>query len=476
MPANTTNHGRLMRIAIVGGGISGLATAWYLQAAVMQHQIAAEIDVYEQTNRLGGKITTTTVDHEAAQFVIEAGPDSMLRSKPWAFQLAQELGIAAQHIGTNMQQRTLYVWKHNRLHRVPTGFQLIVPTQFMPVLTSPLFGWGGKLRLLCERFIPRRRATNDESLYDFLTRRYGAEIRDTLGIPLMAGIYNADAKQQSMQATFPQYVHSERQHGSIAAGIKPPTTPATPPTSLFFTFPQGTQYLVDTLVAQLYHVTIHTNHPIQQITRNEGHYQIHGKHHAPIDADIVVLSTPAHHTAKLISTMAPALATQLQSQLYVSTGTISLAYRRDALPTPLDGYGVLYADGKKRYFNAITISSQKFTQRAPSSHILIRMFFGGQSNQELLAMDDHQISAFASAELQKVLNITTPPEFTRIFRWPFGTPQYTLDHHQWLAQCVAQTPSQLFLTGSSYGGIGIPDCIHHAQNTAQQIIHSYVKG
>ena len=475
MPANTTNHGRPMRIAIVGGGISGLTTAWYLQAAVMQHQIAAEIHVYEQSNRPGGKITTATVAHEAAQFVVEAGPDSMLRSKPWAFQLAQELGIAAQHIGTNMQQRTLYVWKHNRLHRVPSGFQLIVPTQFMPVLTSPLFGWGGKLRLLCERFIPRRQSTDDESLYDFLTRRYGAEIRDTLGIPLMAGIYNADAKQQSMQATFPQYVESERQHGSIATGMKS-TPPATPPKSLFFTFPQGTQYLVDTLVAQLHHVTIHTDLPIQQITRTNTHYQLHTEHLTPIDADIVVISTPAYHTAQLINTLAPALATKLRTQTYVSTGTISLAYRCDALPVTLDGYGVLYANGQKRYFNAITISSQKFTQRAPTSHILIRMFFGGQSNQELLAMDDQHISALATAELQKVLNITALPEFTRIFRWPFGTPQYTLNHHQWIAQCVTLTPPQLFLTGSSYGGIGIPDCIHHAQQTAQQIIRSYVKG
>jgi oxygen-dependent protoporphyrinogen oxidase len=276
-------------------------------------------------------------------------------------------------------------------------------------------------------------------------------------------------------ATFPQYVQFERQHGSIAAGIKP-TAPATPAKSLFFTFPQGTQYLVDTLVAQLHHVTMHTNHPIQQITQNEGHYQLLGEHHAPIDADIVVLSTPAHHTAKLIPTIAPALAAHLQTQTYVSTGTISLAYHRDALPAPLDGYGVLYADGQKRYFNAITISSQKFTQRAPTSHILIRMFFGGQSDQELLAMDDQQISTLATAELQKILNITTPPEFTRIFRWPFGTPQYTLDHHQWLTQCMTQTPPQLFLTGSSYGGIGIPDCIHHAQQTAQQIIHSCREG
>jgi oxygen-dependent protoporphyrinogen oxidase len=476
MPSSTINQNNPRHIAIIGGGISGLATAWYLQSGIQQLGIDAQIHLYEQSTRLGGKITTHQIHHDNADFVIEAGPDSMLLSKPWAWQLAQELGIAQQQIGTNLQQRTLYIWKDERLQRVPAGIQLIVPTSIAPIIKSELFSWWGKLRFLTERFVPKRTSNADESLFDFLTRRYGAEIRDTLGIPLMEGIYNADAKHQSMHATFSQYVQSEQQNGSLAASKKPTLTKKPAPKSLFFTFPQGTQYLVDTLVAQLTNVTIHTNHTIAEITHTGAQFEIKGTPVSTTFADIVVLSTSAYQTAPLVAGSAPLLANHLSTQLYVSTGTISLIYPHDAIPMTLDGYGVLFAHNHKRYFNAITISSQKFRQRAPDSHMIIRMFFGGHTQQDVTILSDEQITALATAELHRVLNITVPPQFTQVFHWPYGTPQYTINHHEWVASSASHTPPHMYLTGSSYHGIGIPDCIHHAQQTAQQIIRTLQQG
>lgn len=464
MTANTKH------VAIIGGGISGLSAAWYLQQAGIGYS------VLEASPRWGGKVFTEQVEEAAGQFVVEGGPDSFLTQKPWALELARALGLDARLIGTNDKLRTIYVLHKGKPAKMPDGVMLIVPTRFMPFALSGLISPWAKLRMGMDLFIPPKRDDEDETLAQFIIRRLGHEALDKIAEPMMSGIYNADADKQSILATFPRFRQMERDNGSLIRGMlasrrahPAPTTPGAKKTSAFMSLAGGTQELIDALVAQL-QGDLRLNTEVARIAPLPGgRYCITTADGGTLEADAVLLTTPAYCAADLLRPLAPAAADKLAAIRYVSTGTLTMAFRASDLKQPLQGHGLVVPKSEHRPINAITISSTKFAQRAPNGYVLLRAFFGGSRSPETMDLDDDQLLAVVRAELKDILAIDATPLFHRIYRWRRANPQYDVGHLALVDEIEGALPAGLYITGAALRGVGMPDCVYQAQRTVKKM-------
>jgi oxygen-dependent protoporphyrinogen oxidase len=464
-------------VVIVGGGITGLATAYYLQKQAATQAIPLTYTLLEQGDALGGKIITEYVEGFGEQpFVIEGGPDSFLTQKPWALQLARELGLGDRLLGTNDHLRKVFVLNRSKPTPLPDGVLLIVPTRLMPFIRSPLLSPLGKLRMGMDLFLPGKQDDEDETLADFIRRRLGAEALDKIAEPLMAGIYNAEAERQSLLATFPRFRELEKQHGSLIKGMlagQRRRAAGHKPLPMFMSLQGGVQELVKTLAHKL-NGEVRLNARVRQIDRLEaGGYRLILSDGDPLQADAIVMTTPAYAAAKLLEPLAPQAAAELGAIRYVSTGTISLAYRRQEIAHPLNGFGLVIPASEHRPINAITWTSTKFNHRAPAGYALLRVFVGGSRNPQAMALDDETLLALVRGELHKIMGIDAAPIFHRIYRWPNANPQYDVGHLERVAAVEAALPLQVYVAGSPYRGIGIPDCVHQAQQAAEKVIRQH---
>lgn len=456
------------RAVIVGGGITGLSAAWYLQKAGVPYALL------EQSVRWGGKIRTEHVDgYGDAPFVVEAGPDSFLTQKPWALELALELGLAGRLLGTNDHLRNTFVLNRGRLTPLPDGVMLIVPTRFRPFVTSPLISWAGKLRLAQEWFLPARTDDADESLADFVRRRLGDEVLDKLAEPLLAGIYNTEAEKQSLLATFPRFREIEKKYGSLTRGMLAAQQQrrSAPPSkySVFTSFKSGMIELVDGLLSRL-NGDLCLNTGVRFITRNaDDSYTLSLSDNSQLKTDHIILTTPAYVTARLLADVCDIAADMLADIRYVSTGTVSLAYKRADIAHPLNGFGVVIPRSEKRPINAITWSSTKFNHRAPEGYALLRVFFGGSRTPESFDLNDADLLQTVQSELRTIMGLDAAPLFTRINRWREANPQYDVGHLDRVNALEATLPPGIHVTGSAFRGIGVPDCVHQAKLTAAKV-------
>lgn len=466
-------------VTIVGGGIAGLSTAWYLQKAGISYM------VLEQGTRWGGKLVSEQVTlPDGEQFVVEGGPDSFITQKPWGAALARELGLGARLLGTNEKLRQTYVLHKGRPKPLPDGVLMIVPTKFKPFVFSSLISPWGKLRMGMDLFIPPRKESSDETLAEFVRRRLGDECLDKIAEPLMSGIYNAEADKQSLLATFPRFRELESKYGSVTKGMlasqqarRSAATAATAggqaqptakPLSAFVSLPSGIEELTATLVTQLTG-DLHLHTAVNSIEAHARGYILNLSSGAQVQAGAVVLATPAFAAADLVRLHAPTAADLLESIRYVSTGTVSLAYRTADAPNPLNGYGLVVPASARRPINAVTLSSVKFEQRAPADCILLRVFFGGSRSPQSMELDDTTLLATVRGELAQLLGIRAEPLFHRIYRWQRSNPQYDVGHLDRIAAIESDLPAGLYVTGSAYRGVGIPDCIKQGQETAERI-------
>lgn len=467
-------------VAIIGGGIAGLSAAWYIQQKAQEQGAPIRYALLESAPHWGGKIVTEEVPVEGhSPFVVEGGPDSFITQKPWALQLARELGLQEELLSTNDEQRQVFVLKKGKPTPLPDGVMLIVPTRFAPFVFSPLISPLGKLRMGMELFVPAKQDNEDETLAQFIRRRLGAEALDRIAEPLMSGIYNAEAERQSLLATFPRFRELEQKHGSLtkgmlaarkARGAQPAATNGQPRLSTFVSFRRGMGQLVDALQTKLTG-DCRLDAAVQRIERRaESGYRLHFADGEQIDAQQVILTIPAYHAATLLRPIAPEAAEKLDGIRYVSTGTMSLGFQGDTFSHPLNGFGVVIPRSEERRINAITWSSTKFPQRAPENHVLLRVFFGGSRTPEMMAEGDDELLAAVRAELQEIMGITTPPLFHRICRWHDANPQYDVGHLERVAAIEAALPAGIHVTGSPYRGIGIPDCVHQAEQTAARVV------
>jgi protoporphyrinogen/coproporphyrinogen III oxidase len=472
-----------VQVAIIGGGITGLSAAYYLQQAAQKANQSLSYTLLEAGDRWGGKVKTETVEGFAGgqPFVVEAGPDSFITQKPWAWQLVRQLGLGDELLPTNDERRQTFILNKGQPVTMPEGLMLIVPTAITPFLKSRLLSWRGKLRMGLDLFVPARRDGQDESLGDFVRRRLGEEALTRLAEPLLSGIYNADVEEQSLLATFPRFRDLEVKHGSLIRGMlaakqmqrqvqtsqngrsrpKPP--------SFFISMRHGMVSLTDELRVRLYGDCRLETIVTGLVREENGRYRLTLNDGEQILAGSVILAIPAYAAAKLVEDMAPNAAAGLRDIRYVSTGTLSLAYRAEDVDHPLDGFGLVIPRQEARSINAITWTSTKFNHRAPVGHVLLRIFFGGTRSPYMPELDDKTLLTLARAELASLMGITGKPLFHRIYRWPDATPQYDVGHLERVAAIEAALPPALFVSGSPYRGIGLPDCVRQAQETAEQV-------
>ena len=464
------------KIAIIGGGITGLAAAYELTQQARRANSPIDIELFEQAPELGGKIITKKDD----PYLVEGGPDCFIVEKPWALQLIKELGLEKELLNTSSGATGTFVFDNNALHRLPEGVMMMVPTKMLPFLSSKLISWPGKIRMGCDLFIPRRKESGDETLASFVKRRLGQEALDKMAEPLIGGIHAGNPENMSLLSTFPRFLEMEQDGGSLIVGMlkrqkkmaemmkKRPASPG-PKRTFFISLNEGLGRLVDELAMVIGDEKIHCNRKISQLKQNpDGRWLIEEENHESTTADALIVTTETYAAAGMLANELPRLADLLNETPYVSSATISMAFPREAIPHPLDAYGFIVPKIANRRIMAVTWSSIKWGHRAPQGKVLLRAFVGGAQRQELASCGDQETIAMVREELSSIMGITSPPEKSWIYRWPQGMPQYIMGHLERLEAIDAITDQQkgLYLAGAGYRGIGIPDCINQGRQAA----------
>jgi oxygen-dependent protoporphyrinogen oxidase len=474
------------RIAVIGGGITGLAAAHRIHELLQN----AQLSLFEASPRVGGILETLHTDG----FLVERSADNFLTKLPHTVDLCRRLGIADQLLSTEDSRRRAFVVKGRELLPIPDGFYLMSPRKIRPFLQSSLISQAGKLRLFAEPLIPRGSAsqnlnpeprtlnptTPDESVASFARRRLGREVFERLVQPLVAGIYTADPEKLSMAATMPEFVAQEREQGSLlraAARLSDhdgsTDTASGARYSLFAAPMQGIGHLVDALANTLPPGSIHLSTRITRIQQNDGHWSLDADSDFPPGTfNALILAVPSYAAAKLLEQRDPELAGTLAAIEYAGCAVVSLGYKRAHITHPLNGFGIVVPQIERRQIIAASFASQKFPERAPADSALIRVFMGGALQPELLKMEGDELRRIAHRELRNLLDISAEPIFADVARWDRAMPQYHVGHLDRVARIVRLTARHptLALAGNAYRGVGIPQCIASAEAAAERIV------
>ncbi|HMJ10677.1 MAG TPA: protoporphyrinogen oxidase [Polyangiaceae bacterium] len=484
------------RVAVVGGGITGLSGAYH----VSQTRPDVELVLLESRNRLGGNIVTL----REQGFVIDGGPDSFLITKPEGMRLCSELGLQSELIAPESDAAKVYMVHAGRLERLPAGMVLAVPTRVGPMLRTPILSPAGKLRVLGDLLLRARPAEpardDDESISAFITRHFGAEAAERIAGPLLGGIYAGNIGELSVTATFPQLVKLERQYGSVIRGFfhmqmaggngVTNGSPAARPSlaelthlaswlrrdeahrqSPFRSLRSGMSTLIDTLAARLPAGSVRLGAPVRAISREaSGRFRIEIESATALEVDAVILAAPAHAAARMLNDAQ--LGAELAEIRYESTATVFFALSRAAVRHALDGAGFIVPPKKARILAATWVTS-KWAARAPEGQVLLRAFVGGSLDPERVkSSSDEDLVALAYAELERLMGPLGQPSWSRVFRYTDSNPQPTLGHCQRLRRIERhlQRMPGLYVAGAAYDGVGIPDCIRQGRAAAEKAL------
>jgi len=468
------------RIVVLGAGLSGLTAAHRLFQRANETGLDLEVVVLEARRRVGGAIWTDREDG----FILEGGADSFISNKPEALALCRELGLEDRLIHTDERFRRSFVVKHGRPLPVPEGFVLMAPRKLGPLLSSPILSWRGKLRMLMDLVLPRRLDGADESLAGFVQRRLGQEALERLVQPLVAGIYTADPRELSLEATLPQFARLEREHGGLIRGaLKEAKVGRTTERDssgarygLFVSLDDGMAVLPRTLADTLPPETIRLNAPARRVCRptGESRWWVELLDGHRIDASAVVLAVEAHAAARLIGGHDPSLALELRSIPYASSAIVQLGYHREQVGHPLDGFGMVVPSIEGRRILAVSFTSVKFPNRAPEGTVLFRVFLGGALQPEMNDLDDEALIDVAHREVAELLRVRGAPLLSRVARHDRAMPQYTLGHLDRSKAIRAQADRHpgLVLAGNAFEGVGIPDCVRSGQAAADRALEA----
>jgi protoporphyrinogen/coproporphyrinogen III oxidase len=494
------------RVAVIGGGIAGLAAAHRLVELDPQ----CDLTLFEAGPRLGGVVSTVLEDG----FQVEQSADNFITTVPWGVNLCKRLGLGDQLIGTNPAYRRTFVVHRGRLHRLPDGFLMMAPTRLWPLAVTPLLSPMGKVRAAMEYVIPPRADDADESMAHFVRRRLGREAFERLVEPLVSAVYAADLEKLSVLATLPRFREMERDFGSLiramrhqmrnrpkppcgagvspaqaanAAGTAAPQNESGARYSMFVTLRDGLSSLVDAIAARLPSGAVQLNTPVTHLERfgqqwrvsvakpQAANLQISKSPNPQTPFDALILATPSPVSAALLQPLDATLATDLASIEHSGTAILSLGYRADDVGHPLDGMGAVVPAVEKSPILAVSFSSQKYAHRAPEGKTLLRVFVGGARRPEVAAMSDADLTPLVLDELTRLFHIHGQSCYRNIARWPGTMPQYHVGHKELVAQIEARVAAlpNVALAGNAYHGVGLPDCIHGGELAAERILAAY---
>ena len=516
----------MLRIVVIGGGITGLAAAHRVLERSAAQQTPVELILIEAGARVGGVVQTDERDG----FLLERGPDSFLSEKPAAIGLARRLGLQSRLIETNQDHRRSFIVRAGRLLPVPAGFNLLAPARLWPLITSDIFSWHGKARIALDLLLPRRNQNGDEdeSLAGFVRRRLGREALERIAQPMFGGIYTADPETLSLKATMPRFLEMERKHRSLILALRKIGTGVAPTDvsehsgnspmvtqrdeaggarySLFLSFDRGMQVLTDKLAERILNfgsqisdlrsqvptadkseasIEKSTTTAIQLNTTVESlelegktmsgvrpRWKVQTDRGVTVAADAVCLALPSYVSAGLLRSIDAHLASELDDIPFASSATVNLAYNRPDIPHPLDGFGFVVPFIEKRTVMACTFSSVKFSGRTPEGCALLRVFVGGALQPELVHLSEAELISLIRNDLRDLLGVQQPPLFTLVSRWERSMPQFCVGHVnriRWIEERAASLPG-LALAGNAYSGPGIPDCIRSGESAADRLL------
>ena len=476
------------RAVVIGGGITGLTACYRLTQQAQAGGLPLDVVLLEAGDRLGGVIATHCQDG----LLLEEGPDCFLTTKPEGVELCDELGLGAELIGTTTEHRQSFIVRRGTLVPVPQGFYLMAPGSLWPFVTTPAFSWPGKLRMALDLVLPRRASEADESLADFVTRRLGREALERMAQPMLGGIYTADPRHLSMQATMPQFLDMERRHRSLIlalrrrqrqAGTQQPGACPGPRSGvsgarygLFASFRHGMQTLVDALADRLPAGTVRLQTPVRSLRHDPDsqHWIVSPQACPDLEADVVCLALAAPQAARLLTDLDPELAAGLYDIPYASSATVTLACDRADVAHPLNGMGFVVPAVEQRNLIACTFSSVKFAGRAPAGKVLLRAFVGGALQQEQALWPDTKLQDAVLRDLRQLLGLTGTPALCHVSRHSNAMPQYHVGHLTRVERLEAAVRrwSGLALAGNAYRGVGVPDCIRNGDEAARGLLQS----
>ncbi|UJL47585.1 protoporphyrinogen oxidase [Virgibacillus sp. NKC19-16] len=457
-------------IVVVGGGITGLTAAYYLQKEIKEKRLPYDVKLVEASNRLGGKIKTMKRDG----FTIEQGPDSLLARKQPAVKLVEELGLQDQIVRNATGQS--YILVKNKLHKMPKGTFMGIPKNIRPLLSSNLISAKGKGRALVDLVLPRGKEAADQSLGVFFRRRFGNELLINQIDPLLSGIHSGDIDEMSLKATYPIFYKLEQEYGSVMKGLKktmpkPDKSKEKNPTGAFFSLENGLETLIDSLAEKLDEDTVTVSNPVDHVEKKDNGYHLLLSNGDVEKADVVIMATP-HFTVPRLFSQYDFFKT-LDDMPATSTANVVLAFDQSAIKKDIDGTGFLVSKSSNYRITACTWTHKKWPITTPDGKILLRCYVGRPNDQSVVDMTDAELTEIVLKDLKKTMKITSDPEFSVITRWKNARPQYTVGHLERITAVRNQTRKYLpgtFLTGSSYDGVGIPDCIDQGEKTAHEVV------
>jgi oxygen-dependent protoporphyrinogen oxidase len=446
-------------VAIVGSGMAGLAAAFELARQ------RRSFCVLEASDRPGGLIRT----ERTGGFLIDAGPDAILTTKPAALALCDELGIADRLVPMKTP-RTAFVLHGGALHPLPEPGVLGIALTAEAMARTSLFSERGKRRIAEELTISPRSGWEDESIASFFSRRFGDEAVECLAAPLLAGIHMGDANRLSIQALFPRLADAERNRGSVLRAFR--EAAGAEDEGPFRTLMGGMDDLPAALAAALPAGSVIMNAPVGSVT-GRSPFVIDARPRVTIEARAVILAVPAFVAASLLVPHDDEAASICGAIRYASSATVALAYRESDIRRPLNGSGFVVAPSECDVrITAATMVSSKWPGRAPAGQALVRAFFGGSRDTEAVSREAAELVATAHRDLRRVLDIQGEPTLTRIYRWPNASPQYEVGHLDRISRLdeILSRTGNLFVAGSGFHGTGIADCIADGRRAAQRAI------
>ncbi|MFC0475075.1 protoporphyrinogen oxidase [Robertmurraya beringensis] len=459
------------KVVIIGGGITGITAAYYLQKEAREKGLPIDVCLVEASHRLGGKIQTMVRDG----FVIERGPDSYLERKQSATRLVKEAGMESKLVNNTAGKS--YVLVQERLHPMPGGSVMGIPTQLAPFVTTGLFSIQGKLRAAADFVLPKSNPVEDQSLGTFFRRRLGDEVVENLIEPLLSGIYAGDIDQMSLMATFPQFYQVEQKYGSLVLGMKkstpqaPKKSPETKSKGIFLTLTSGLQSLVDGIEAKLEAGSVLKGIRVDRIKKMDKGYKLELNNGEKLTADAIVSAVPHHVTHAMFQQYD--FFDPFEHMPSTSVATVALAFPKEAVEKDINGTGFVVSRNSDYSITACTWTHKKWPHSCPEGSVLLRCYVGRPGDEAIVDLSDDELSRIVLEDLNKTMNITMDPNFVVVSRWKDSMPQYTVGHKQRIQtvnEHVAQELPGVFLAGASFEGLGIPDCIDQGEAAVKKVL------